>query len=140
MATLIKFDSLQETKMTKNIIGARFLSGNKTNKKQPLKTEKGRTDQLKTRKKRGRYKNLGFLTANKMIQQFLTCDRIVMVEERRLKYSKNELAKQLNVSMEEFERLRKDVSYKNLASKITLPLAVLYCSTKWAKEKSNKEL
>ena len=88
--------------------------------------------QLETKEsKSGGFRMLSFLTAQRAIHKFLTCDWVIRVEKRCLKYSKEELAKKLGITLKEFEKLRSPSCYKNIAAKITQPLASLCCSTKW---------
>ncbi len=78
---------------------------------------------------------LSFLVAQKIIKQFLTCDRVVTVEVRRRKFTKRELAEKLSISQAELEVFIKPsckAFYKKSAGKISLPLVKLYCNTKWA--------
>jgi hypothetical protein len=80
----------------------------------------------------GKNKTIGFLVAQKMLNKFLTCDRIITKEERCLRYSEEELAKKLNITVDGAKRLNFPCFYKAMASKIKTPLIHLYCSTKWA--------
>ena len=95
------------------------LSGNSGNSKNQseTKTNIGRT--------------ISFLTVQKMIYRFLTCDRIIKVEVKRPKYTKYELAEKLNLSEQELKKLRLPYFCRAVISKINLPLVRLYCSTKW---------
>ncbi len=75
---------------------------------------------------------ISFWTVQKMLNKFLTCDRIVKKEERRLKYTEEELAGILNITSKELKRLKLPYFYKAMVSRINLPLISLFCSTKWA--------
>lgn len=77
-------------------------------------------------------KTINFCTVQKMLNKFLTCDRIVTKEEKRLKYTEKELAELLNITPKALKRLRLPYHYKAMVSRINLPLIHLYCSTKWA--------
>jgi hypothetical protein len=94
--------------------------------------------------------NLNFKTAQKMIHKLLTCERIKTdLDEGRIKgiklnnefevkikvYTKEELAKKLGITQEEFEKLKSRTFYENMANKISLPLIRLYCATKFVNEK-----
>ncbi len=74
---------------------------------------------------------IGFAVSQKMINKFLNYDRIEKIEVIRPRYTKEELAKKLNISTEELEELMGEYVYKNMAVKISWSLAGLYCSTKW---------
>jgi hypothetical protein len=91
--------------------------------------------------------NLNFSTAQKMIHRLLTHDRIktdlddekirglgLCNDEPEVKiraFTKEELAKKLGISPEEFERLKSPSFYEGIASKISLPLIILYCAAKF---------
>lgn len=90
--------------------------------------------------------NLNFTTAQKMIHRLLTHERIktaldegrvinhVLKDEPEIKlnaYTKEELARKLGISLEEFDKLRSADFYKKIVKKISLPLSQLYCSTKF---------
>jgi len=91
--------------------------------------------------------NLNFSTAQKMIHQLLTRDRIktALDEVRVINYellsnkteikmkafTKKELAEKLGISVEEFNKLKSPDFYKKIVNKISLPLIQLYCSTKF---------
>jgi len=106
--------------MTKSIVIPKCYSGN-LNKKLKTKINKNSTPYLSRR------------TFNRMIHQFLTCDRIKTAETRHSKYTKQELAKELGISKQELMKPKKTHYYNKIANKINLPLIRLYCSAKWAK-------
>jgi hypothetical protein len=83
-----------------------------------------------------RNKNIGFSTAQQMINRFLTHDRIVTKKVRDLKYTKWELAEKLNITPKFLDKLNLPDFYKNAANRITLPLVRLYCSTQWEDKKT----
>lgn len=92
--------------------------------------------------------NLNFQTAQKMINRLLNNDRIKTdLEEGRIKglgsmdnkplvkiraFTKEELAKKLDVSVEVLENLKSPNLYKVMVDKISLLLIRLYCATKFA--------
>lgn len=91
--------------------------------------------------------NLNFSTAQKMIHQFLTLDRIKTAldegktmdyvsknksEVRVRPFTKGELAEKLGISVKGLEKLKHPAFYEKMASKISLPLNSLYCATKFA--------
>jgi len=90
--------------------------------------------------------NLSFSTAQKMIHQFLTRDRIKtalddgrvinpeLYNEPKIRmkaYTKEELAKKLGITQEELEKLKSRDFYEKIANEISLPLIRLYCATKF---------
>ncbi len=91
--------------------------------------------------------NVSFSTAQKMIYRLLNHDRIKTdLDEGRIKglelrndkpaikvgpFTKEELAEKLGISLKELEDLKHWKFYENIASKISLPLTRLYCSTKF---------
>lgn len=90
--------------------------------------------------------NLNFSTAQKMIHRMLIHDRIKIAlddgrvvnpainneTEIRLKaYTREELAKKIGITPEELEKLKSTDFYKEMATKISLPLIRLYCSIKF---------
>lgn len=89
-------------------------------------------------KKKKYNERVDFLIAQKMIWKFLSTDSIEIQEVRVSRYTKAELAVRLGITVEELDKTRKNYFYKSIASKIALPLAKLYCSTRWV-EDSNSE-
>ncbi len=88
--------------------------------------------QCSSNSKKSKYnEQLNFLVAQKMVWKFLSIDRIEIQEVRVARYTKTELAVKLGITVEELDKARKSYFYKSIASKISLPLAELYCSTKW---------
>jgi hypothetical protein len=98
--------------------------------------------------------NLNFETAQKIIHQFLTKDRIktalddgrcinpALPNEPKITmkpYTKEELAKKLGITLEELEKLESPATYEKIAYKISLPLICLYCATKLADGKHKSE-
>jgi hypothetical protein len=80
-------------------------------------------------------KALRLFTAQTMVNKFLSCDRLVKIEVRCKKYTAQELANKLSVSLLELEPFTKPPSkfcYRKTAGKIDMSLIKLYCSTKWA--------
>jgi hypothetical protein len=90
--------------------------------------------------------NVSFSTAQKMINRFLTLDRIKTAldegrginqmsnepEIRVRPFTKAELAEKLGISVKGLEKLKNPAFYEKMASKISLQLSSLYCSTKFA--------
>jgi hypothetical protein len=98
--------------------------------------------------------NLNFETAQKIIQQLLTQNRIkTALDDSRVinpalpnepkiimkAYTKEELAKKLGITTEELEKLKSSDFYVKMANKIPLPLILLYCATKFADDKHESE-
>ena len=81
-----------------------------------------------------RNKNLGFSTAQQMINKFLTYDRIVTKKVKCLKYTKIELVEKLNLTSKSLDKLKLPYFYRSMASRITLPLVRLYCATGWVED------
>jgi len=90
--------------------------------------------------------NVSFSTAQEMIHRLLTLNRIKTAldegkimgyvsndkpEVRVRAFSKGELAEKLGISVKGLEKLKNPTFYKNMASKISLQLNSLYCSTKF---------
>ncbi|MEI8054868.1 MAG: hypothetical protein WCH10_02555 [bacterium] len=91
--------------------------------------------------------NLNFRVAQVMIHKLLTCERIkTALDEGRIinhasnnkpevkigAFTKEELAGKLGISTKELDKLKRPNFYKDMASKISLPLICLYCATKFA--------
>lgn len=100
-------------------------------------------DSLTARQSSG---NLNFSTAQKMIDKLLTCNRIQTREgegkvkahrrydEPKIKaraFTKEELAKKLDISIKELDSLKTPSFYKTIVNKISPLLIYLYCSTKF---------
>lgn len=90
--------------------------------------------------------NLNFETAQKIIHQLLTQDRIKTAlddgrvinpalcngpKTRVAAYTKEELAKKLGITVEELDKLKFPDFYEKMVNKISLPLTMLYCATKF---------
>jgi hypothetical protein len=90
--------------------------------------------------------NLNFSTVQKMIHRLLTHDRIKTdLDDEKIRgfglyggpeikvkaFTKEELVKKLGISSKDLERLESPSFYKEIASKISLPLILLYCATKF---------
>lgn len=109
-----------------------FRGGNMTDtilatKQLPCNDEKKAADQID--KKTNNY--LNFSTVRGMIHRFLTYDRINNIEVVSLKYTKEELAQKLGITLKELKMLETPYCYRSIARKINLPLINLYCTTKW---------
>lgn len=76
-------------------------------------------------------RTINFLTVQKMINRFLTCDRMVMKEVRCLRYTEWELAEKLNIAPKTLKKLKLPWFYKATIRRVILSLVRLYCSTKW---------
>jgi hypothetical protein len=80
-------------------------------------------------------KTLRFFTAQAMINKFLSCDRLVTSEIRCKKYTAQELANKLSISLPELEPFTKPPSrfcHRRNVGKIDMALIKMYCNTKWA--------
>jgi len=92
--------------------------------------------------------NLNFSTAQKMVHKLLTSDRIkTELDEGRVinyhrsrddrlvvktgAYTKEELAKKLDISPKDLKKLKSPGSYSSIVRKISLSLIRLYCATKF---------
>ena len=90
--------------------------------------------------------NVSFSNAQKMINRLLTFDRIKTAldegktidyasknqpEVRVRPFAKGELAEKLGISVKGLEKLKYPAFYEKMASKISLQLNSLYCSTKF---------
>ena len=76
--------------------------------------------------------HLKFSTVQNIIYKFLNCNRIETVEIKCVKYTKEELAERIGITIKELEAAKAPYFYTSIASKISLPLISLYCSAKWA--------
>ena len=99
---------------------------------------------------------LRFLTAQKMINRLLTCDRIkTALDEGKVinhwlyndndnkleikigAFAKKELAKKLSIKPKELEKLKSPDFYNGVVNKISLPLVRLYCAIKFVADGKN---
>lgn len=102
-------------------------------KRNYVKTQLEVKDECGERQKKS---GLSFLTVQKMIKRFLTCDRIVTKKVRCRKLTERELAKKLSISLSELKVFVESATFarrRGISGEITPPLVKLYCSTKWAK-------
>lgn len=106
--------------MSGSIVATRSLSGNRSNK-----------ESKKIEVENDKSKVISFGMVQKMINKFLTCDRVITKEARCLRYTEWELAEKLNITPKMLKSLKVPYVYKAMVSRITLPLVRLYCSTKW---------
>lgn len=113
--------------MAEFIVNVGYLSDNKSNEKLTKIEIEGNKSKI-----------ISFETVQKMLNKFLTCDRVITKEHRCLKYNEEELAKKLNITLEELKRLKLPYFYKQMIYRITLPLVRLYCSTKWIDDENGK--
>ena len=73
---------------------------------------------------------LGFSSAQKIILNLLSYDRIVLLPCIIPRFTELELAKKLNITIGQLRRLQKSPeSYKRIAKHICLPLVNLYCNS-----------
>ena len=94
--------------------------------------------QLRAKYNKNQSNYVRFLTARKIIERFLNCDRIVSKEIRYRRYTVNELAEKLSISEAELEMLIKassSIFCQRIIGRIILPLIKLYCNTKWVDSK-----
>ena len=126
--------------MTKGIISVLPFSGNiekieeKENQPKNENQELSVKSDIHRRKKRKRKISspVEYSNAKKMIEKFLTCDRIISVPTRIPPFTATELAAKLNITPEQLRRLRISLwCYKKLMWHINLPLIGLYCSTRF---------
>ncbi len=90
--------------------------------------------------------NLNFKTAQKIIHQLLTQNRIKTAPDdsrvinsaicdepgvRAKEYTKKELAEKLGITQGELEKLKSPYFCEKIANRIFLPLIRLYCATKF---------
>jgi len=124
--------------MSNPSLTAKYSPCNNKGNKEQQKNNDG--EQLQDEIKKESDKKLKFSTAQKMIFRFLTTDRLEKeslrkrtnkIEYRCIKYTKEELAQKLNISLKQLERFRTPYFYKSMVNKISLQLIRLYCSTKW---------
>jgi|APSaa5957512622_1039677.scaffolds.fasta_scaffold102965_2 hypothetical protein len=100
--------------MTVDIVAAGQSPGNKASNKGKSKKRLENKRKQKTSTELDKNRGLSFSTAYKMIHRFLTCDRIHKKEGRRLRYTKEELAEKLGISLDELERLNLPCFYKSV--------------------------
>lgn len=100
--------------------------------------------------------NLNFKTAQKMVHKLLTEERIkTALDEGRCipnwlpshepivklaPYTKRELADKLGITVENLDKLNSQSFYEGIVNKISLPLTVLYCATKFVAGEYKGEL
>jgi hypothetical protein len=83
---------------------------------------------------------LRFSSAQKMIHNLLSYDRIVLLPRVIPRFTELELAKKLNITTRQLRHLQKSPeSYKRIAKNICLPLASLYCSSTLQQPKLNHD-
>lgn len=76
---------------------------------------------------------MDFLIAQKIVQRFLTEERIIKKPKPRVveKMTKEELAKLLGIEPTELAVFNSPVDYAKIDSKVVLALNDLYCATAW---------
>lgn len=126
--TSIKFTSLQEAKVTDDIIAVPLFTGNKKAQ------HKNGTQALHT--KSDAYAGIGSYlkhsNAKEIIKKLLTCDRVISISTRISSFTILELANELNITSEELRQVRiASWCYRKLARRINLSLIILYCSTRF---------
>jgi hypothetical protein len=109
-------------------------NGGKRDNNKQLRTELGKSSQFNDKNKLKYEGALDFLVAQKMIRKFLSGNRIETREIRVLKYTKEELATRLGITVEELYKCKRSYFYKKISMRILLPLVALYCSTKWVED------
>ena len=120
--------------MTESSLAVGLALGNNSDSKEKVCINNGEKSRVETNRDSYKYKILSFSVATKMINKFLTVNRIDN-KGKNVKYTKEELAEKLGITIEEFERLKSPSFYKSKGNKVTMALVSLYCDTKWAKEK-----
>jgi len=81
---------------------------------------------------------LGFSSAQKMIHNLLSYDRVVLLPQIIPRFTEFEIAKKLNITIRQLRHLQKSpIIYKRMAKRICLPLTSLYCSNILQQPKSN---
>ena len=82
---------------------------------------------------------LSLESAVKQLNDLLLCERLETVEVKRPPYSKEELAQLFGISVNEINKiLRHQTAGRFIVSKITLPLAKLYCSVKFSDQSQGR--
>ena len=97
------------------------------------------SDPKEVQKKRD---TLDFLNAQEIINKFLSIDRVEIKDAEEVilpKYTKNELAMKLGITVEELDKAKQKEFYGKISNKIILPLVTLYCSTKWVKDNGSND-
>lgn len=74
---------------------------------------------------------IAFTSALKMIERLLTEKRITKDEGIIPPLTKKELLKELHMNSQEFTYLHEKNYYKAMACRVCVPLATLYCKTKF---------
>ena len=75
---------------------------------------------------------LSFLVVRKMIYKFLACDRVILTPTKAKNLTELELSNKLNITPKQLRQLQKSQAfYRQIIKKINLPLAKLYCNTRW---------
>ena len=73
---------------------------------------------------------LDFLVTRKMIYQLLTCDRIILVPTKVLKFTESELSSKLNITVAQLRGIQRSNTFYKNTKEINLRLVNLYCNTK----------
>ncbi|CAL7964426.1 hypothetical protein GAMM_90023 [Gammaproteobacteria bacterium] len=83
---------------------------------------------------------LGFSSAQKIIHNLLSYDRVVLLPQTIPRFTEFELAKKLNITIHQLRHLQKlPKIYKRMAKHICLSLTSLYCSSTLQQPKSNHD-
>jgi hypothetical protein len=77
--------------------------------------------------------SLSFITAQKMIDKLLLCERIEkdIIDYKAEPYNKQQLSKKLFLSTKQLGEFGDEDFYKRYSRKISLPLIKLFCATKF---------
>jgi len=128
--------------MVETIISARQTPCNKINSK--IFAEKSNNCPINTNlgmiidgtNSRNTHPYLNFYSTKKIIHRFLNCDRVIFLPHIVPRFTEAELAKKLNITILQLKQLQKSSKfYKGMAKNICLPLASLYCSTRFQQPK-----
>ncbi|EKE00831.1 MAG: hypothetical protein ACD_21C00267G0006 [uncultured bacterium] len=124
--------------MIADIVAAGQSPGSKdSNNSNQGKSKKRLENEQKTSTEPDKTKRFSLLTVNKMINRFLTRNRIKRThkkEESCLKYTEEELAQKLGIKPKDLKRLKLPYFCKSRGGKIVFSLIRLYCATKWKDE------
>ena len=88
---------------------------------------------------KSRNSHLGFCSATKIINQFLSCNRVVFLPHIVSKFTEAELATKLNISITQLRLIRQlPASYQKVAKHVGILLIDLYCNTKFQQPESTQ--
>ena len=77
--------------------------------------------------------SLSFITAQRMIDKLLLCERIEkdIIAYKAEPYNKHQLSKKLYLTIKQLREFSDEDFYKRYSRKISLPLIKLFCATKF---------